>query len=39
MAKLGNAKAQGSVTLPGNFLLCIVIVILLAAVLTVKLLF
>jgi hypothetical protein len=39
MVKLGNAKAQGSVTMSGDLLLCIVIVILLAAVISVKLLF
>ena len=38
MAKLGNAKAQGSISITGNLLLAIVIVTLLAAVITVKLL-
>lgn len=38
MAKLGNAKAQGSVAISGNLLLAIVTVTLLAAVTVVKLL-
>ena len=39
MGKLGNAKAQGTVTIPGILLLAIVTVILIAAVIVVKLLF
>jgi len=39
MGKLGNAKAQGTVTIPGILLLAIVTVILVAAVVVVKLLF
>ena len=37
MAKLGNAKAQGSITISGNLLLAIVVVVLTAAVLLAKL--
>ena len=37
MVKLGNAKAQGSITISGNLLLSILIVVLTAAVLFVKL--
>ena len=39
MAKLGNAKAQGSISIDGKLLLAIVIVALIAAVILVKLLF
>ncbi len=39
MAKLGNAKAQGSITISGNLLLALVIVVLTATVILVKLLF
>jgi hypothetical protein len=39
MSKLGNAKARGSVTIPGILLLAIVTVILVAAVIVVKLVF
>jgi len=39
MAKLGNAKAQGSFSIAGNLLLSIVIVALVAAVILAKLLF
>jgi len=39
MSKLGNARPQGSVTIPGILLLAIVTVILVAAVIVVKLLF
>jgi hypothetical protein len=38
MARLGQAKAQGSISISGNLLLAIVIATLLAAVTTVKLL-
>ena len=39
MSKLGRAKAQGSVSIPGILLLAIVTVILTATVIVVKLLF
>jgi hypothetical protein len=39
MGKLGQAKAQGSVSITGNLFLALVTVILAAAVLIVKLLF
>lgn len=38
MVRLGNAKAQGSVSISGNLLLSIVVVTLVAAVVLVKLL-
>ncbi len=38
MARLGQAKAQGSVSISGNLLLAIVVATLLAAVTTIKLL-
>jgi hypothetical protein len=39
MVKLGNAKAQGSISIAGNLLLSIVVVALVAAVILAKLLF
>jgi hypothetical protein len=39
MSKLGNAKAQGSVTIPGTLVLAIVTVLLTATVIIVKLVF
>jgi hypothetical protein len=38
MSKLGTAKAQGSVSIPGSLALAIVTAILVAAVIVVKLL-
>ena len=37
MVKLGNAKAQGSVSMSGSLLLAIVVAVLTAAVITFKL--
>ncbi len=39
MVKLGNAKAQGTISISGNLLLAIITVTLVAAVTTVALLF
>jgi len=39
MVKLGFAKAQGSVSIPGSLLLAIITVTLIAAVIIVKLMF
>jgi hypothetical protein len=39
MVKLGSAKAQGSISIAGNLLFAIVVVILIAAVILAKLLF
>jgi hypothetical protein len=39
MVKLGNAKAQGSISIAGNLLFAIVVAILIAAVILAKLLF
>ena len=38
MMKLGTAKLQGSVSIPGNLLLALVTVLLIAAIVLVKLL-
>jgi hypothetical protein len=37
MVKLGNAKAQGSVSMSGSLLLAIVVAVLIATVITFKL--